>query len=81
MFLLCLAAAVDVLIIACPYAIGRGTPMSIMGGGGRGAQSGVLIKNAEALEHMEKVDTLVVGKTGALTAPVEVSMNSRQRLH
>jgi Cu+-exporting ATPase len=59
--------AIAVLIIACPCALGLATPMSIMTGTGRGAMAGVLIKNAEALELMEKIDTLVVDKTGTLT--------------
>ena len=62
-----LIAAVAVLIIACPCALGLATPMSIMTATGRGAQMGVLIKNAEALERFEKVDTLIVDKTGTLT--------------
>jgi len=66
-FTYALVAAVSVLIIACPCALGLATPMSIMVGVGRGAQAGVLIKNAESLERFEKIDTLVIDKTGTLT--------------
>jgi len=62
-----LMAAVSVLIIACPCALGLATPISIMVGVGRGAQAGVLIRDAEALERLEKIDTLIVDKTGTLT--------------
>ena len=66
-FTYALVAAVTVLIIACPCALGLATPMSIMVGVGRGARSGILIRDAVALERMEKVDTLVIDKTGTLT--------------
>ncbi|MBL8544646.1 MAG: heavy metal translocating P-type ATPase [Hyphomonadaceae bacterium] len=73
-----LIASVSVLIIACPCALGLATPMSIMAGVGRGARAGVLIKSAEALEHFEKVDTLVLDKTGTLTEgkPAVVSIKT-----
>ena len=66
-FTFALVAAVTVLIIACPCALGLATPMSIMVGVGRGAQSGILIRDAEALERLERIDTLVIDKTGTLT--------------
>lgn len=66
-FTFAMVAAVTVLIIACPCALGLATPMSIMVGVGRGARSGILIRDAEALERMERIDTMVIDKTGTLT--------------
>jgi Cu+-exporting ATPase len=76
-FAYAMVAAVTVLIIACPCALGLATPMSIMVGVGRGAQSGILIRDAQALERMESVDTMVIDKTGTLTEgkPKVVSIN------
>ena len=74
-----LVSAVAVLIIACPCALGLATPMAIMVGTGRGAKAGVLIKNAEALELLARVDTLVVDKTGTLTEGTPAADRGRGR--
>ena len=71
--------AVAVLIIACPCALGLATPMSIMVGIGRGAQEGVLVKNAEAIERLEKVGVVVIDKTGTLTEDVYKRQRERYR--
>src|SRR3546814_9127108 len=78
-----LVNAIAVLIIACPCALGLATPMSIMTGTGKGAQHGILIRNAEALEPLEKIDTLLVGKTGTLTMgkPDLVAVTQRSEEH
>ena len=75
-----IVSAVSVLIIACPCALGLATPMSIMMATGRGAQAGVLIKDAEALERFAKVDTLIVDKTGTLTEGKPEADRCRARL-
>jgi len=82
-FAFALVAAVSVMIVACPCALGLATPMSIMVGVGRGARAGVLIKNAEALERMERIDTLVVDKTGTLTEgkPRVVAIETAEGFH